>query len=286
MSAKNGGKAAVVPPVAPATRRPGRSCPRLGGGRGPGTTAALVGFDPMRLAFRSILLGLILGTAHPGFGQAPLPPPRPPAIEREKPASAPITGRFPAGSDANGESRWADSQACLARLAKLGITAEPVPAIGNGSCGAQNPLRLAQLPNWLEVSPPAIVTCPVAEALAKWVLEAVSAEAERHLSSSPTKILIGTSYECRSRNRQAGGKLSEHAFANAVDVMGFAFPKRPAISVASRDDETPEAMFLGAVRAKACTYFTTVLGPGADAAHTDHLHLDLRERKRGAKLCQ
>jgi hypothetical protein len=29
------------------------------------------------------------------------------------------------------------------------------------------------------------------------------------------------------------------------------------------------------VRAAACGWFTTVLGPGSDAEHTDHLHVDI-----------
>jgi hypothetical protein len=118
------------------------------------------------------------------------------------------------------------------------------------------------------------------------VQESVLPEAERLLGARPRKVLIGTSYECRSQNRQAGVKLSEHAFANALDIMGWEFETRRPIAVAPRQDESPEAMFLAVIRAKACEHFTTVLGPGADAAHANHLHLDLRERKRGAKLCQ
>jgi hypothetical protein len=168
----------------------------------------------------------------------------------------------------------------------MGVRAEPAPDLANGDCGAKSPMKLVQLANGIDVSPPALVTCAAAEALANWVRDGVAPAAERHLASPPSRILVGTSYECRGRNRRAGAKLSEHAFANAFDVMGFEFKKRRAIPIASRTDESPEAMFLGAVRAKACEHFTTVLGPGSDAAHSDHLHLDMRERKRGAKLCQ
>jgi hypothetical protein len=121
--------------------------------------------------------------------------------------------------------------------------------------------------------------------LTKWV-EGVSAEAERHLSGPPAKILIGTSYECRGQNRQAGAKLSEHAFANGVDVMGFAFRARPTIAIAPRTGDAPEALFQAAVRQKACAYFSTVLGPGSDAAHANHLHLDMRARRPGSGICQ
>jgi len=237
-----------------------------------------------------VSLALLLVMA-PAAAQVPLPPPRPAGIENTRPsagsqaaaASPSSTGTLPSGKTVGpGE----DGASCAARLAELGIKAEPVPELRNGACGAKSPLKLLQLPQGVDVAPPAIVTCAAAEAFVKWMQEGVAAEAERHLAARLRRILIGTSYECRSRNRQAGSKLSEHAFANALDVMGFEFEKRRPIPIVSRPDESPEAMFLAAVRAQACEHFTTVLGPGSDAAHADHLHLDMRERKRGAKLCQ
>ncbi|HJW77757.1 MAG TPA: extensin family protein, partial [Beijerinckiaceae bacterium] len=109
-------------------------------------------------------------------GDVPLPPVRPHGIENERP---PADGAAAAGAATQPEGE--DSAACIERLAKAGVRAEPMSAIENGACGARHPLRLIGLPAGLEVSPPAIVTCAVAEALAKWV-EGVSAEAERHLS--------------------------------------------------------------------------------------------------------
>ena len=38
---------------------------------------------------------------------------------------------------------------------------------------------------------------------------------------------------------------------------------------------TQEAAFLHEVHAGTCQYFTTVLGPGADVFHYNHIHLDL-----------
>jgi hypothetical protein len=213
-------------------------------------------------------------------GDVPLPPVRPHGIENERP---PVDGAAATGAAAQPEGE--DSAACVERLAKAGVRAEPAPAIEHGACGARHPLRLIGLPGALEVSPPAIVTCAVAEALTKWA-EGVSAEAERHLSGPPAKVLIGTSYECRGQNRQAGAKLSEHAFANGVDVMGFAFRARPTIAIAPRTGDAPEALFQAAVRQKACAYFSTVLGPGSDAAHANHLHLDMRARRPGSGICQ
>jgi hypothetical protein len=226
----------------------------------------------------------------PASAQVPLPPPRPTGIENELPSSGPsVPARFPSSTGAlpSGEAGSdADAASCAARLAALGIKAEQLPEIRSGACGTKHPVRLLQLANRIDVLPPALVTCAAAEAFARWVQEGVTVAAERHFAAPPRKVLIGTSYECRAQNRQPGAKLSEHAFANALDVMGFEFDNRRPLPIASRPDESPESMFLATVRAKACEHFTTVLGPGSDAAHANHLHLDLRERKRGAKLCQ
>ena len=40
------------------------------------------------------------------------------------------------------------------------------------------------------------------------------------------------------------------------------------------------------IRASACTRFSTVLGPGSDGYHEEHIHLDLAERRNNYKLCE
>jgi hypothetical protein len=35
-----------------------------------------------------------------------------------------------------------------------------------------------------------------------------------------------------------------------------------------------------------CARFTTVLGPGSDGYHEDHVHVDLAERRSGYRICQ
>jgi hypothetical protein len=210
------------------------------------------------------------------MSEMPVPPPRPNDLaEPAAPAAAPPK-----------PEEVAEASACQERLVKLGLRFEPLPAIANGLCGAPHPLRVSHLPDGLEISPPATLVCPVAEALARWAKEVVTVEAGRHLAAQPSRIAIGTSYECRNQNRQATGKLSEHAFANAVDISAFEFKGRKAVPVGDHPAESPEALFQAAVRTQACAYFTTVLGPGSDAAHATHLHLDLRGRNRSFRMCQ
>ena len=39
-------------------------------------------------------------------------------------------------------------------------------------------------------------------------------------------------------------------------------------------------------RAAACLYFTTVLSPGSDETHRDHMHLDGMKRTGGYRYCR
>ena len=121
--------------------------------------------------------------------------------------------------------------------------------------------------------------------MARWVTE-VQVEADRTLKHALTGIELGGSYVCRGQNHDIDAKLSEHAFANAADIMGFAFAGRASIPVKAMPDGTEEAQFLAAVRGKACGFFRTVLGPGTNAAHANHFHLDERDRNAGHRLCE
>ncbi|KAB1074766.1 extensin family protein [Methylobacterium planeticum] len=200
----------------------------------------------------------------------PLPPARPPELSGEAALALKVAA--------------ADDTACRRRLTRLGATFEALPALENGQCGAARPLRLTALDG---VALPQSVTlvCGAAEALARWTTE-VQVAAERDLGQPLKALTIGTSYECRGQNHDPDAKLSEHAFANGVDVMSFSAGDRPPIGVGPLPAGTNEARFLAGVRARACDFFRTVLGPGSDAAHANHLHLDERERNAGHRLCQ
>ena len=180
-----------------------------------------------------------------------------------------------------------DEEACRTRLSGQGVRFELLPALSDPrGCGAPEPLRIYSLAD-VSLATPITLRCRMAEALAKWMAEVVIPTAEQQLRIKPTTLLVGTSYACRPRNNRAGAKLSEHAFANGIDLSGFKFDGRGSVSIAERPDpETPDSRFLAEIRAKACAYFSTVLGPGSDEAHGDHFHLDVQIRTRGYRLCQ
>ena len=85
------------------------------------------------------------------------------------------------------------------------------------------------------------------------------------------------SYGCRPINNQRGAKLSEHAFGNALDIGGFhlADGRKIAVGGGWTRGEEQEKAFLRETHAGACEHFTTVLGPGSNALHYDHFHVDL-----------
>ncbi len=209
--------------------------------------------------------------AAPAAEPVPLPP--------ERPAD------LPSGPAPTSATIVPDDTACLRRLERLGVKAEPVAPLADGLCGAAKPLRVTALPDGVALAPAATLTCVTAEALSRWSTE-VQVIAERTLGKVPRTFTIGGSYECRGQNHDPSAKLSEHAYANGVDVMGFTFEGRVPVAVGATREGTPEAAFEAAIRARACGFFRTVLGPGSDAAHANHLHLDERERQAGHRLCQ
>ena len=186
-----------------------------------------------------------------------------------------------------GEQERLDEEACRTRLSGQGTRFELLPALSDAQgCGAPEPLRVHSLAG-VNLAAPITLRCRMAEALAKWMTEVVIPTAEQQLKAKPTALLVGTSYYCRIRNNRTGAKLSEHAFANAIDLSGFTFDAHEGIRIVDLpDSNTSEGRFLAEIRAKACDHFSTVLGPGSDEAHRDHLHLDVQVRSRGYRLCQ
>jgi hypothetical protein len=232
-----------------------------------------------------VLLLMLVSTAWAQAPTAPLPPPRPdrPATTNPEPQSeSPPPTETPVEKKASDDDRV--HKACLERLSNLGLRFEKRPPVQEGQCSIENPVLLSSLSSSIEVAPASLMTCPVAESLARWMTEVVAPEAERQFQSAPTKLLIGTSYQCRDQRN--GAKLSEHALGNGVDIMGFEFAKRSPLTIASQPENSPEADFQTAIKKAACPIFNTVLGPGSDADHGDHLHLDLRERKGDYRICQ
>ena len=202
----------------------------------------------------------------------PLPQPRPadaPAIEPEKPASPP------------------PPSACRLALTDAIAIAPSIPDIkGPGDCGGEDLVRLEAvvLPDKRRVSlkPAATFRCPMATAVADWIRTDMT-QLAASLGSVISDLDNFDSFDCRGRNGVAGAKLSEHGHANALDVRGLKLANGQSISLT---DRTVSRELRESVLHSVCARFSTVLGPGSDGYHEDHIHLDLMERHNNYRICQ
>jgi hypothetical protein len=164
---------------------------------------------------------------------------------------------------------------------------QPRPEISSpGICGLVHPFRVGGLAEGgVLLGPHATLGCPMIVATEAWVRDVVQPAALAYFGEEVVELKILASYGCRTRDNIRGAKLSEHAFGNALDVGGFKLASGREISVLKGwRGEADEQAFLHATHAGACTYFTTVLGPGSDSFHTNHFHLDLAHHDaRGLK---
>lgn len=179
--------------------------------------------------------------------------------------------------------------ACYRELDALGVTYERKPAVNDpGACGIQYPVSVSRILPDVTLKPANLMRCKTALALARWTKTFVEPAAMRLGENVRlTGLSQGSAYVCRLRNNADHGKISEHAFGNAVDVVTFEFSGHEPISIAPRERTGKlEEGFQRAVVGTACLFFTTVLGPHADEAHQDNLHLDVIERGSGFRLCE
>jgi hypothetical protein len=176
--------------------------------------------------------------------------------------------------------------ACQLRLTPDIAAVQALPPISSGQCVADDVVRVdavvARDGRRVAITPPATLRCPMAESVISWIRDDVAAVAVG-LGAPLKSVAVDTSYECRSRNRVAGAKLSQHGHANAIDLRGFTLANGVVIGLT---DTGVKKEARERLRQTACARFTTVLGPGSDGYHEAHVHLDLAERRSGYRLCQ
>jgi hypothetical protein len=193
-------------------------------------------------------------------------------------AGPPAPGKWDAA--AAGKAR-AD---CAKRLGGRHVLSEPLGPVGDGICGTPAPVRLKgfeyEAGRTLTFEPAPVLSCKLAEALERWAAE-VQAEAQKRLGARIAGMTQVASYDCRSRYGDQNQRLSEHAYANALDVSEFVTEKGERIAIeASWNAKDERAAFLHAAHEGACRIFGTTLGPEANDAHRNHFHLDMKERRQ------
>ncbi len=177
--------------------------------------------------------------------------------------------------------------ACRLALTDAIAIAPSIPAItGPGGCGGDDLVRLEAVVladnKRVAVKPAAILRCTMATAIAEWI-RADMAPLAQSLGTALADLDNFDSFECRGRNRVAGAKMSEHGRANALDVRALKFANGQSLSLTDRAAAREQRE---TVLHSVCARFTTVLGPGSDWYHEDHIHLDLAERRSGYRICQ
>lgn len=230
------------------------------------------------------------GTAPPRVVE-PQPSPKPAVAEilpKPRPAEAPSSTEKPADVPSVAAAPPPPSpSACRLALTDDIAVAPSIPDItGPGECGGVDLVRLEAVVlrdlTRVPLKPAATLRCEMASAVASWVRDDVTTLAGE-LGSVPAALDNFDSFDCRGRNRVSGAKVSEHGHANALDVRGFSLRNGVAINLtdraAARDSREKVMQSL-------CARFSTVLGPGSDGYHEDHIHLDLAARRSGYRICQ
>ncbi|RZN29023.1 extensin family protein [Bradyrhizobium sp. Leo121] len=252
---------------------------------------------PHRAVHRAVMVPL--PKPRPAEAPAARPPEPPAAAEKARPADhGKAADKAPPADHGKAADKASDDKAaeqaappqpsaCRQALTEEIAIAPSIPAIhGNGGCGGDDLVRLEAivLPDKRKVAvkPAAILRCTMATAIADWVRSDI-APLSGPLGGTISELDNFDSFECRGRNRVPGAQLSEHGRANAIDVRAFKLANGRSISLTDRS--VPRDL-RETVLHSACTRFTTVLGPGSDGYHEDHIHLDRMERRNNYRICQ
>ena len=76
---------------------------------------------------------------------------------------------------------------------------------------------------------------------------------------------------------------SEHGKGNALDVGSITLVNGKTIDPT---DLNVSRQFRESSKSSVSAHFWTVLGPGSDGYHEHHVHMDLKERRNGHRMCQ
>ncbi len=180
----------------------------------------------------------------------------------------------------------ADERDCRRELKRLGATFQDLPPIGDGkACGIDYPVKLSKLSGDIAMAPAATLSCRMALQVAKWTKYELGPSTRRRYFTGVKAIHQGSSYSCRRIN--GSRTMSEHARGNALDIMRIELDSGRDIGVKKPGFFSfREKGLLNNVRADACDYFSTVLGPGYNYDHRNHFHFDIAQRRSGRKACK
>lgn len=169
----------------------------------------------------------------------------------------------------------ADPDACMALVANSALQLSRIPDRAESDmCGYENAVAIER--SVTPYSSPVNLSCPMAASLYLWEREVLQPLAEEHFGAPVARIEHVGTYACRRVYGGRTGDPSQHATANAIDVIGFRRADGNVVSVLNDwDDDTEEGAFLRDLHDRSCGVFRGVLGPDYNAQHADHFHLDM-----------
>jgi len=265
------------------------------------------GLGILLLVTGSLVTGLSVAAAAPRPTPAPVPPARPADLARpQPPAATPAAPQQDSKRQSEGAPPAAPATAtegaCLRALGavsgnrirppepKLIATSDPACQIAEPVTVEALAVRNGDAPGQITFEPPVTIGCELARGLADWLDGSLQPLARGYFGRDLSRLRVGGGYECRRRNRQSAGPISEHATGRALDIFAFSIgePKAGGFDVVvEKPAGLLQARFVQAIRHSACGAFSTALGPGSDAAHANHVHLDIQARRSAStRFCQ
>lgn len=168
-----------------------------------------------------------------------------------------------------------EAQQCAVDLKQAGVKFTPLPNQDHGGgCSSIDSVKLLDI--GAPVSGLGAMTCPLARNFAAWAQYAVKPAAQKYFGQRIVKIETFGTYSCRNIYGGRSGRLSQHAYSNAIDVSGFVLAdgRRIMLDGGWKGDKASQD-FLRALHKSACRRFGTVLSPDYNAAHYNHFHMDM-----------
>ncbi|MEA2898362.1 MAG: hypothetical protein QOJ84_3977 [Bradyrhizobium sp.] len=218
----------------------------------------------------------------PDEGEIELPPDGTPSAEIA-PMNAPRYGSPIGRVDAYPQNDRASAPPSVGRGSAASESQDysPLPRLGPSQGNPVNAFGP------VAVTPSATLACPIVSALDRWLADSVQPSAMRWFGARVVEIKQISAYSCRGMNGNSRAHISEHAFGNALDIAAFTLADGRRITVKDGWRGMPEEQgFLRDVQGAACQQFNTVLAPGSNAQHHDHIHVDLMRRASRRIICQ
>ena len=171
----------------------------------------------------------------------------------------------------------AATRACFADLNRAAVRFSPLPDRDyGGGCILQGTVQLIDY--GVPTTNLNAMACPLARTFVAWARNGLVPAGREILGSPVVRVESMGTYSCRNVvGARTTNRLSEHATGNAVDVSAFVLADGRRITIERdwRNADPAVHTFLQVIRASACKRFGTVLSPDYNAAHYNHLHLDL-----------